>query len=284
MVGTSTPTQWRQLAQLFARPLVATAAQEGSPRVFHQALRAAGVKAPSDLPLGAVLDECMADLKLHYRCEYVYKAAIADRVVFGRHSPRTASLHVELPVGRSIVDLAVFNGTSTAYEIKTEFDSDKRLASQASSYLKAFEQVYVVCHADMVNRCVRAASSDVGVLTLNRRGQLTQIRPAAASRERMESSALFRLLRVAEYQDAIARLRGPQPDLPNGLRCTHYSRLWHTLTVDEAHGAVVTAMRSRTTQKPLSDFVSALPQSLRVLGYATPLSRPQRERLLNILH
>lgn len=276
-------SKWRPLAQVFTRPLVSTAAREGSARVFREALRAAGVQAPKDAPLGPLLDACMVDLQRHYRCEYVYKAAIADRVVFGRHSPRTASLHVELPVGVSIVDLAVFNGTSTAYEIKTEFDSEKRLASQASSYLKAFEQVYVVCHADMVDRCARAASADVGILTLNRRGQLTTVRSAVASRERMERLTLFRLLRVAEYQAAIKRLRGPQPEVPNGLRFAHYSRLWDTLSIDEAHEAVVSAMRSRTTQKPVSDFVAALPKSLRVIGYATPLSKPQRERILNIL-
>lgn len=284
MAGSTTTTQWRQLAQVFTRSLVFTAAREGSARAFWEALRTAGVRAPKDAPLGPVLDTCMSGLQRHYRCEYVYKAAVADRVVFGRHSPRTASLHVELPVGPSIVDLAVFNGTSTAYEIKTEFDSEKRLASQSSNYLKAFEQVYVVCHADMVDRCVRTASVDVGILTLNRRGQLTAVRPAVASRERMVVSTLFRLLRVAEYQSAIERLRGPQPEIPNGLRFAHYSRLWDTLSIDEAHSAVVAAMRSRTTQKPVSDFVAALPKSLRVLGYATPLSKPQRARILNILH
>ena len=284
MVATSATTPWRLLAQLFARPLMATAAQEGSPRVFHQALRAAGVRATKDEPLGSVLDECMGRLQRHYRCEYVYKAAVADRVVFGRHSPRTASLHVELPVGRSIVDLAVFNGTSTAYEIKTEFDSEKRLASQASTYLKAFEHVYVVCHPDRVERCLRVSDPAVGVLALTRRGQLATVRPAIASRDRMDRSLLFRLLRASEYQAAVERLCGTQPDMPNGKRFSHYSRVWETLTLDQAHQAVVAAMRRRTTQSSVSEFVSALPKSLRVLGYATPLSAPQQQRLLNILH
>lgn len=234
--------------------------------------------------MASLLDEGLQTLKQNYRCEYVYKAALADRVVFGRHSPRTASLHVELPVGRSIVDLAVFNGTSTAYEIKTEFDSEKRLVSQSANYLRAFEHVYVVTHPDLADRYVRAAHPAVGVLTLSNRDRLTVVRAATKATDRMDHATLFRLLRTAEYRDVIERVCGPQPELPNGKLFAHYSGLWASLSIEQAHSAVVQAMRKRTTQPAFTDFVSALPRSLRILGYATPLSTTQRDRILNILH
>lgn len=253
-------------------------------RPMHARMRAAGMTVTKGSPIAPVLDECLFNLQRNYRCEYVYKAAVGDRIVFGRHSPRTASLQVELPVGRSIVDLAVFNGTSTAYEIKTEFDSDKRLVSQTPDYLKAFDQVFVVTHADMAERCLSMVDTRVGILVLNDRGRLTTVRSAVSADDRIDSATLFRMLRRAEYQAAVGRLLGPQPDLPNGQVHAHYSRLWATLSPEQAHRAFVAAMRDRTTQPHWVDFLTALPASLRVLGYATPLSAVQRQRILNVLH
>lgn len=276
--------QWRQLARVFTRPVVAAVAREGSARPLRAALRQAGVALEKGDALAPVLGECLRTLQRHYRCEYVYKAAVTDRVVFGRHSPRTASLHVEQHVGDSIVDLAVFNGTSTAYEIKTEFDSEKRLVSQASSYLKAFEQVYLVTHPDLAERYLRVVHPHVGVLALNARGGLTPVRPAIKAIERLDASALFRMLRTAEFQAAVERLCGPQPQVPNVKVHAHYAQRWATVPIEQAHRAYVSAMQARTTHSPVADFISALPPSLRVLGYATPLSAVQRQRVLNVFH
>lgn len=50
----------------------------------------------------------------------------------------------ELPVGKSRVDICRINGSSTAYEIKTDLDSFCRLESQLDDYLDVFELVYII--------------------------------------------------------------------------------------------------------------------------------------------
>ena len=91
------------------------------------------------------------------------------------------------------------------------------------------------------------------------------------------------MLRQREYMDAVHAHFGPQPSLPNGLLFEHYAALFEMLTSQQAHAALVGAMRARTTDNESVAFVQALPKSLRVLGYATPLSRPQRGRILDAL-
>jgi hypothetical protein len=51
----------------------------------------------------------------------------------------------------------------------------------------------------------------------------------------------------------------------------------------EAHDIFVRALRKRKTDGDTVRFVTALPESLRVLGYATPLSGRQRETALSAL-
>ncbi len=275
---------WRRVAQAFTRPVLTQLARTGSDQSLRRLLSCVVGGDADSAPLGSVLDTALEVLRKNYRCEYVYKAAIVDRIIFGRHSPRTASLHVELPVGRSIVDVAVFNGTSTAYEIKTEFDSDRRLSTQTLDYLRAFERVYVVTHPALVTRYSRILDERVGVLALSPRGSLTEVRAADGSGASIDKHTLFRLLRSHEYCQALEQMFGEQPPVPNGRRYGHYSKLWIDLSVEQAHKLTVTAMRARTTSPEMVDFMRQLPVSYRALGYATPLSSVQQARVLNILH
>jgi hypothetical protein len=276
-------TDWREIAQAFTRPTMAALAQSGCSATLRRRLTDAGLGEVKHRPLRGLLNEAFLGLRRHYRCEYVYKATIADRVVFGRHSPRTASLHVELPVGRSIVDLAVYNGHSTAYEIKTELDTQRRLVTQTPDYLRAFERVFVVTHPRWVDRYLTALDERVGILALLPSGSLTEVRSPVADLDRLDPSALFRLMRSGEYRSALEACFGPQPTLANGEQFEHFSRLWKSLSVIEAHDIVKAALRARTTDAATVTWVQQLPPSWRVLGYATPLSQVRRERLLNAL-
>lgn len=272
--------QCRQLAQIFTRPILNRIARDASTDVVIEALKKSGFPARSIKAPAIWFDECLGILQNQYRCEYVYKAAIADRIVFGRHSPTTASLQVELPVARSIVDVAVFNGTSTAYEIKTEFDSNRRLVTQTSDYLRAFERVYVVTHPDLAPRYLEIVDKRVGVLSLCKKGRLTEKRKATSDLNRIDPSILFRMLRREEYVRIVEKVYGEQPKLSNGYISAYFSKLFATLSPLVAHSLFVEAMRRRTTDKDTVQFVTSLPKSLRVLGLSMPFSGNQRQNLL----
>lgn len=273
--------RWRVLSRLFTRPVIAAVARAGSAAPSFKELAQLGLTLDvNDRPVGAIFDACLDELNDKYRCEYVYKAAIADRIIFGRHSPRTASMQLELPVGRSIVDVAVFNGTSTAYEIKTELDSGKRLVSQSPDYLKAFDRVYLVTHPSLAERYAATVDERVGVLALSARNRLSEVRPAVRDVSRIEPATVFRMLRRGEYMDAVERSFGVQPELPNGAIFAHYEQMFLGLSSEAAHEVFVRALRLRTTDEGTAAYLSSLPRSLRALGYATPLSGVQRASLL----
>ncbi len=60
----------------------------------------------------------------------------------------------ELKVGESRADLCKINGTSIAYEIKTDLDNLLRLEKQLQDYLYVFEKVYVICSSSR-SECVK---------------------------------------------------------------------------------------------------------------------------------
>lgn len=98
----------------------------------------------SETTLGQAFDMALAHLSHNYRNEYYFKSQLVSKVIFGRHSPRTASALVEVPMGRSCADLMILNGTSSVYEIKTDLDDFARLAGQLESYMTRADRVHVV--------------------------------------------------------------------------------------------------------------------------------------------
>ncbi len=279
------PDHLQLLASAFTRPVFAQLARTGDALGTLKALVKGGAikRQAQEKSLAILFDEALSHLAKDYRNEYVYKNDLASRLIFGRHSPRTASFHVEMPVGQSIVDVAVANGTTTAYEIKTEFDTAKRLKSQTSDYLRVFDKVFVVTHPAHLERFASQLDSRVGLIVLSKKGALSTYREAMPNAANVEAGAIFRCLRRAEYLSGIKELFGEEPQLANGHIHAYCEKLFSTAAALDAHDFFVKALRARTTDKSTVEFVAQLPPSLRALGYATPLSGRQRETMLALL-
>lgn len=58
-----------------------------------------------------------------YRCEYVYKNEIISKLLIRKYGTKNTIALNEFRVRNSIVDFALFNGESKAFEIKTEYDT-----------------------------------------------------------------------------------------------------------------------------------------------------------------
>ena len=276
----------RIISSVFTRPSFAELARTGDYQATFSGLVKSGVASSTEdesQSLDTLFETIAARLSKSYRNEYVYKSDLANRLIFGRHSPRTAGLQLELPIGRSIVDIAVANGTSTAYEIKTEFDTTRRLGSQTYDYLRAFDRVFVVTHPLHIHRYERELDPRVGLIALSTTGSMKTIRDATSNVRNVRPEVIFRTLRKEEYLAAIKNLFGSVPDLPNGLIHSHCERLFASITPNAAHDILVAALRARTTNANMVNFVSKLPPSLRTLGYATPLSQQQRHSVIALL-
>lgn len=274
----------RLIVKVFTRPVVARMAAGVDSATCLGFLRRGSLKRLTNADrVGEVLDQLWLQLLRHYRSEYVFKSVLANRLIFGRHSPRTASCHIELPVGKSIVDLAVMNGTSTAYEIKTEFDSPYRLKTQTHDYLAAFDRVYVLAPESRAEKYLAAVDRRVGILALTGRGTIASVREAVSNVANVSPGVTFRMMRRAEYVSVVEAQLGRRLSVPNGIIATECRRVFEAFEPIRAHREMVEALRARTTDESTASFIACLPPSLRALGYATPLSRVGRVNLLNLL-
>ncbi|GAA4069019.1 sce7726 family protein [Amphibacillus indicireducens] len=98
----------------------------------------------------------------HYPNETTIKASFINHVLLKSKNHVTV---FELNVGGSRLDLCKINGTSIAYEIKTELDSPVRLESQMTDYFKTFEKVYLICSEKNLDKMYDKVPKECGIYT-----------------------------------------------------------------------------------------------------------------------
>ncbi len=273
-------TELRLLARAFTRPVFSELGRGHVPEIVAQA---AEVVKASSASIAHVLQVAYENLRAAYRFEYVYKNEIASKIVFAKYSPRTASLVSEMRTGDSILDVAIFNGTSTAYEIKTEYDTLARLPEQLKDYLQVFDRVNVVTHPDGVQQVLNVAPDVVGVMALGRRGQLSVVRSASPNAASTDPAAIFRILRRQEYLEVLAKTHQWNGEVPTGRLYAEALRRFQELPPELAHELAVLELRKRTGSKEQIAFLRSLPLCLRTLGLSENLSATAKNRLLSTI-
>lgn len=237
---------------------------------------AKSVPRSTDLSLGGALDSALSIMMKRYRNEYVFKNSLVDRIVFGRHNPRTASALLELRAGSSIADVVVLNGTSTAYEIKTDLDDFSRLLPQLRCYEQCFERVAVVTSPRLAARVLATVPKNVGVVALSDRGGLSEVRAPASDIGRLSLAGLFGLLRRQEILNILRRTHGYEVDVLPAQLWQRTRDLFLHISVEVAHAEVVDQLRARGMQA--AGPAGVMPRSLRAMAYELPLNRSETRR------
>ena len=278
---TPTAAQARQLAGIFSRPVFRALGANSLPSSVRTRLRnAADALSFSGSHLSALFESAFAEIQRSYRSEYVYKNLITKKLIFGVHSPLSAALLSEFWVNMSKADSVILNGTSTVYEIKTEFDNLSRLPQQLADYGKVFDHINVVTHERAVTGVLDIAPAHVGVMTLTSRNTLKRIRASSSNVENLDHWALFNCIRKQELENILTRQFGRVPDTSPDMFRTLAFKEFEKLPKSVASAEFVQELRKRTTSPEMAKFTHALPVSLKTLGLVEQLSPPRRAKVL----
>ena len=197
------------------------------------------------------------------RTDYVYRNAIIDKVVIGRHSINTATPIQEFRVGSSLADLVVLNGTSTVYEIKSERDTLRRLARQIENYSKVFERTYVVTSASKLYSLEHDLPEHVGIITLSRDYTLQTVREATTNWELIDTIAISRTMTIPEACAVLKRLNTPVPDVPNMLIRRAIDHAFKRLDARSCSQAFTSTLKSSRRPRVTQADITQVPRPLR---------------------
>ena len=275
----------RALAGFFSPPAVRRMAEKRRPLGTKRILRDTGIaeSLPEGTTWGGMLDIVFQELATRYRCEYVYKNAIARKLLLDRHSLADAVLTTELWCAGSKADVVILNGTSTVYEIKTELDNLDRLPSQLDDYRRMFDRIFVVTHPALASSLKASLANDIGLISLTGPDSLVEVRGATHHTKKIDPGCVFDSLRKSEYMEIVHRRFGAMPSMPNTQHYDRYRDLFIQLPPEVAHLEMVDALRKRFRPKVDVGILAGLPNSLFGVALESQLSSMQGKGLAGFL-
>lgn len=229
-------------------------------------------------------EDSYKQLLKNYRNEYVFKNAITQKILIGRHSIKSSSLFTELRVETSKADVVIFNGTSHVYEIKTDLDNFERLEDQIKNYKKVFEYVNVVSVESKINDIKSLVDDTVGIIILTDKYTLKTVRKAQSGLHNLNKEAIFNLLRKNEYLAIIKKINGTIPVLPNTKIYSACKDLFIELPIKIIHKEVLKILKERKNHKNLVDTIKDFPSSLKIAILEANLSTKQQIDFLDFLN
>jgi len=234
--------------------------------------------------LSELFENSYNQLLKNYRNEYVFKNAIAQKILIGRHSIKSSSLFTELRVETSKADIVIFNGTSHVYEIKTDLDNFERLEAQIENYKKVFEYVNIVSVEAKVETIQSLVDDDIGIIVLTDKYTLSPVRKAKSRLNKLDKEALFNMLRKDEYLKIIKNNFGYIPDVPNTKIYFASKELFITLSIGQAHKEFLKALKTRKNHKNLIENIKKFPDSLKIAIIEADLNIQQQQEFLKVLN
>ncbi|MBV5279597.1 MAG: sce7726 family protein [Campylobacteraceae bacterium] len=229
-------------------------------------------------------EDAYEQLLKSYRNEYVFKNAIAQKILIGRHSIKSSSLFTEMRVETSKADVVIFNGTSHVYEIKTDLDNFERLESQIKNYKKVFEYVNVVSVESKINDIKSLVDDTVGIIVLTDKYTLKTVRKPQSGLHCLDKEVIFSLLRKNEYLTIIKKINGAVPAVANTKIYSACKDLFIQLPIEIIHKEVLKTLKERKNHKNLVDTIKDFPGSLKIAILEANLSPKQQVDFLELLN
>lgn len=265
------------LGRVFTPIVMDSLEQKGYSPYLSEVCANSGVleKLDSSTTLGQFFDWIYNLLFKNYRNEYIYKNVIANKILLGKHSLNTSQILTEFRVGRSKADVVLLNGTSTVYEIKSEYDSFARLEKQMRAYFKIFDYINVITSSSQVKKLDSILPDKAGILVLTNRNTISTIREPKSNKENINPDILFDSLRKAEYMRIIKEYYGTVPDVPNTQIYRECKKLFCEIPPIYAHDLTIKILKERNNSKILKALINKSPSS--VSAYAMSICGQEKK-------
>lgn len=216
----------------------------------------------------------------NYQNEYIFKNEFLNTWLIKELGETDSQIFSEFRVGNSIADLAMFNGCSKIFEIKTEFDSDSRLTLQLQNYEKAFNQIFLIIPKSKLNIYEKQEAS-IGIITYDPKNDnsFSLYRNANANFE-IEPSTIMSILHTNEYKSIVKKYFGYLPQMTSFNQYKVCSELINEIPLNELNKLFINTMKKRSSSNALS---SRYYKEFNQLFLALRMNRNSKDKMIESL-
>lgn len=193
-------------------------------------------------------------LEKNYQNEYIFKNSFLNEWLIKEIGHNNTKVFNEFRVGNAVADLVMFNGKSKVFEIKTEFDSIKRLNLQIENYSKAFNQIFLIVPESKLSVYAKFDES-IGLISFNKdveSERFTLHRDAIINNE-VDSETIMKVLHTNEYKSIVKSFYGELPNMTSFNQYNICKDLIKEIPNTELNKKFIEKMKNRDLENTLSN-------------------------------
>lgn len=148
----------------------------------------------------------------NYPNEYIYKNEFINQWLRNELGSTNSLIFSEFRIGKAVADLAMFNGTSKVFEIKTALDKESRLSGQIEEYKKIFNEIYVIIPNTCLEKYI-TFEKNIGIISFDsENGNFQMVRKAGVNLI-PDKRAIMEVFYTAEYKNIVESYYGFLPKM-----------------------------------------------------------------------
>ncbi len=219
-------------------------------------------------------------LEKHYQNEYIFKNSFLNEWLIKEIGQYNSKVFSEFRVGNAVADLVMFNGNSKVFEIKTDLDTENRLALQIENYKKAFNQIYLLIPESKLS-IYKKYEKEIGLITFNsnQKNKFTVYR-TAINNTLVDASTIMHVLHTHEYKAIVQSYYGYLPKMTSFNQFQICSEFIRKMPNEELNKYFINIMKKRDLKNVLSSHNY---KEFNQLSLALKLNKTERNKMIQIL-
>ena len=191
-----------------------------------------------------VLKKVYKALQENYPNEYIVKNEFLNKWLKQELGTGDSVIFNEFKLGKAIADLAMFNGISKVFEIKTILDSEYRLSKQIDEYKKIFNEVYVIVPEELLSKYSNYDKS-VGIICFDLKNKIFRHYREAERLNNINPEVLMEFLHSKEYIKISKDHYGELPEMNSFNQFEICKELISKIPQKKLNDLFITTMKSR---------------------------------------
>lgn len=146
----------------------------------------------------SVLRKIYKVLEKYYPNEYILKNEFLNQWLKQEIGNDNSIIFNEFRIGKAIADLAMFNGVSKVFEIKTILDKKYRLSNQLQEYKKIFNEIYIIVPSVHLEKYIMYDKT-VGIITYESDSKKFRLIQKPVRNYNIDINVIMEILHTNEY-------------------------------------------------------------------------------------
>lgn len=149
-----------------------------------------------------ILKDTYKRLEKSYPNEYIVKNEFLNRFLKKELGNEDSIIYNELRIGKAIADLAMFNGISKVFEIKTVLDKEYRLSNQIQEYKKIFNEVYIIVPTIQLSKYINY-DKNIGIIAYDNENRKFELIQKSVKNYEIDKDVVMEVLHTKEYKQIV---------------------------------------------------------------------------------